>query len=143
MKRHIVTGEVWAGLIVAMVILWALVSPSVIGSRDGAEVVAAPPVPGSAQVVVEGRLNAIGTYRELTLNTTIAQQLTVPAGAHLVWLQAGDNNIRYRLDGTDPTSSTGFVLAAGDYVLPPGNLSAMRFIAESGTAILRIQPVGL
>jgi hypothetical protein len=94
-------------------------------------------------VVVDGATNPVGDYQELTLDTSTVQELTLPAGAHLVWLQAGGNNIRYRLDDADPTTSVGFVLAAGDYMLPPGILRKMRFLAESGTATLRAQPLGL
>lgn len=104
---------------------------------------AAQPVTPIRQVAVEGWLTPIGAYQELTLTTTTAQELTVATGTHLVWLQAGDNNVRYRLDDVDPTTTTGFVLFAGDYILPPGLVYRMRFISESGTATLRAQTFGM
>jgi hypothetical protein len=100
-------------------------------------------VGGPRMQVVDGNLDPKGDYQEISLDTTTVQELTVPTGANLVWLQAGGNNIRYRMDDADPTTSTGFVLYAGDYVFPPVILRKMRFLAESGTATLRAQPLGL
>lgn len=110
--------------------------------RDSSTRAAQPDTP-IRQVAVEGWMRAVGTYQELTLDTTTAQELTVPEGAHLVWLQAAGNTIRYRLDDTNPTTTVGFELYAGDYVLPPGLLYHMRFISSSGTATLRAQPIGM
>jgi hypothetical protein len=98
---------------------------------------------GPRMQVVDGNLDPKGDYQELSLDTTTVQELTVPTDGTLVWLQAGGNNIRFRMDDADPTTTVGFVLYAGDYVFPPVILRKMRFLAESGTATLRAQPLGL
>lgn len=107
------------------------------------QVQAAQPDTPIRQVAVEGWMRAVGAYQELTLDTTTAQELTVPEGAYLVWLQGANNTIRYRLDDVDPTTTVGFELFAGDYLFPAGLLYHMRFISSAGTATLRAQPIGM
>jgi hypothetical protein len=55
--------------------------------------------------------------------------------AHKVLITTETDKVRFRLDGTDPTSATGHELAAGDSLEVAGfsNLSKLRFI-RSGAA---------
>ncbi|HSG63296.1 MAG TPA: hypothetical protein VLA24_17865 [Pseudomonadales bacterium] len=48
---------------------------------------------------------------DATIST--ATVLTTPAGMNTLMIQPFTNNIRYTLDGTTPTASLGFQLAAG------------------------------
>lgn len=50
-------------------------------------------------------------YEQLTVSTT-AVSLTVPAGTIRAVLVVEDQDIRYRLDGTDPTATVGFLAKA-------------------------------
>src|SRR6185369_7710431 len=40
--------------------------------------------------------------------------LTIPAGANAVRIQALTQNVRVRMDGSDPTSSVGYRITAGN-----------------------------
>jgi len=53
-------------------------------------------------------------------------------------LQAIDQNIRWRDDGTDPTASIGMRLHAGETFLYNGDLAKIRFIEETAGAELNI-----
>jgi len=52
-------------------------------------------------------------FQQLTGINAAAVALTVPAGTREAWLQAEGTNVRYRVDGVDPTASVGGVLVAG------------------------------
>lgn len=69
--------------------------------------------------------------------------LTVPAGAVYCTLQAETQNVRYRGDGTAPTTAVGTLLYAGanaiDYV---GDLTKLRFIEVLATAKLNVEYFG-
>lgn len=41
-------------------------------------------------------------------------ELGIPKGAYEVLVQANGDNVRYTLDGTDPSASSGFRLTAGN-----------------------------
>lgn len=63
----------------------------------------------------------------------------IPAGAQFVEISCEGANVRYRDDGTDPTSTLGSLIKSSD---PPkiyrGNLQKIKFIGESGTPNLTI-----
>ena len=64
---------------------------------------------------------------------------TEPAGSPtLALIQALTQNVRWRDDGTSPTSTVGMQLAAGDQFLYTGDLSTIEFIEESATAELNV-----
>lgn len=70
-----------------------------------------------------------------------ATTLTPPAEAIKLMIQALDQNVRYTLDGTDPTTSTGFQLFAGDppIIIPLGIDMTIKVIEEAATADLQYQ----
>lgn len=88
--------------------------------------------------VEDGLLTALG-YEQVTGLST-AKALTVPSGARYALLQAEGKNIRWRDDGTAPTSTVGMVLTAGD----PGfwyngdALAALSFVEVESTAVLNV-----
>ncbi|MCP4549641.1 MAG: hypothetical protein GY835_24565 [bacterium] len=53
-------------------------------------------------------------------------------------IQAQDQNVRWRDDGTDPTTAVGMVLAAGSWMIYTGDLSAIRLIEEAATAVVNV-----
>lgn len=81
---------------------------------------------------------ASGGYEQIT-DLSSATGLTIPTGADIAHIQALDQNVRYRLDGTDPTGSVGTRIAAGDDIwLPITLLSNANFIEESSGAELNV-----
>lgn len=75
-------------------------------------------------------------------NLSTARTLTPPnPTATKLLVQCITQNVRYTLDGSTPTASTGFRLVAGDspYIIPvaPGNV--VKFIEETATAVLQSQ----
>ena len=84
--------------------------------------------------------NPIGDHND-GLNISSAVTLTPPAGATKLLVQALDKNVRYTLDGTTPTASKGFQLAAGDppIIIPIGNGTTIKIIEEAASADLNYQ----
>ena len=69
--------------------------------------------------------------------TSSAQHLTVPAGNPTgVLITVETANVRWRDDGTAPTASVGQLLQAGQNYFYPGTLTAIQFIAVSGSPVL-------
>ena len=83
---------------------------------------------------------------KLSVGTGAAVALTVPAGARSCWLQADGGNVRYRMTGDDPTTSTGMVLydnaAPTPINVPDFDLNDLRFLSESGTVALEVTYFG-
>lgn len=70
-----------------------------------------------------------------------AASLTVPAGARKCWVQAEAQNVRFRVDGTAPTSAVGMrLLATGDWksLDDPYQMANAQFIEESSSAKLNV-----
>jgi len=80
---------------------------------------------------------AVG-YQQLTsVPTTTA--LTVPAGTRMALIQAEAQNVRWRDDGTASTATVGMRLFAGETLrYDAGQIAALQFIQETGTAILNV-----
>lgn len=75
-------------------------------------------------------------YEQIT-GLSAVQTLTVPGGATGAIIQAEDQGLRLRYDGTDPDASTGLQIIAGDYlVIEPGMipLGNIELIEETATA---------
>jgi len=70
-----------------------------------------------------------------------ATTLTQPAGANAILIQAFAQNVRYTLDGTTPTATLGFRIAAGDEKLIPVPASGMtvKVIEETASASIDYQ----
>lgn len=68
--------------------------------------------------------------------------VNLPVGCESLLVQATVQNIRYTVDGTNPTASSGFVLIAGnDPLVIPIDLqtTTLKFISETAGAILQMQ----
>lgn len=76
-------------------------------------------------------------YQQIT-SLSGAQSLTVPTGAIYAIIVPEVASVRWRDDGTDPTSSVGMPLATGASMVFHGNLSVLKFIQQSAGAKLNI-----
>lgn len=88
---------------------------------------------------VDAIFDAVGEH---TGNTDIsgAVTLTKPAGATAILIQTITQNLRFRLDGVNPTVTVGFQLKAGDMpVLIPVPGASIRVLQETPTASLQYQ----
>lgn len=67
--------------------------------------------------------------------------LTPPAGATKLLIQALGGNVRYRLDGVDPTATVGFQLRDGDapLLIPLAAGGSVRAIGEAAGARVQYQ----
>ncbi len=70
-----------------------------------------------------------------------ATTLVPPAGANKLLIGAVGANVRYTLDGVDPTTTFGFVLKDGDppLIIPFGPSTVVKVIEESATATIDFQ----
>lgn len=76
-------------------------------------------------------------YEQVT-GLSSAKGLTPPAGATKATIQAETNGVRWRDDGTSPTTSVGMSLAAGATMDYSGDLGAIRFIETTASAKLNV-----
>jgi hypothetical protein len=99
-------------------------------------------IPQSKTVSIKN-LNPQGSH---VSNSTLNAVVTLtPPDIFYEWtgvlVQAVDENIRYTIDGTDPTSSSGFQLQVDQppILLPIGEDSVLKFIEETASATLEYQ----
>jgi hypothetical protein len=85
-------------------------------------------------------LTALG-YQQLT-SLSSAAALTVPAGATVALIHAESQSIRWRDDGTAPTTTVGMPVAAGENIFFTGSLSGFKAIEVSASAKLNISYYG-
>jgi hypothetical protein len=77
-------------------------------------------------------------YQQITSLSSSAG-LTVPDGATYAIIQAETQSVRWRDDGTAPTSSVGMVLTASpDLLIYDGNLKGIKFIEATASAKLNV-----
>lgn len=84
--------------------------------------------------------NPIGAHSDgATISS--ATTLTPATGATKILIQALSQNVRFTLDGTEPTASKGFQLKAGDpaVIIRLGNATVLKVIEEAATADLQYQ----
>lgn len=80
------------------------------------------------------RATVAGTAQLTGIDSSTAVAITVPTGARFIEIQAEDQNLRWRSDGTSPTSSVGNILYAGTSREFWSSLSNIELIATTGTA---------
>lgn len=89
---------------------------------------------------LQGNFSAKG-YQQLT-SLSSATALTVPAGSRLALIQGETQNVRWRDDGTDPTTTVGMKLLADGALEYDGALSAIKFIEITSGAKLNVSYYG-
>jgi len=76
-------------------------------------------------------------FQQITgLNTV--KGLTVPDGARMCRIEAKTQAVSWRDDGTNPTASIGMTLAAGAGIDYDGELTKIRFIEVTASAVLNV-----
>lgn len=91
---------------------------------------------------VSGTAGGAGTYQLSATNTASAATVTsggIPTGATIAYLEAEVASVRYRDDGAAPAAGVGsLVFSGGPGILYVGPLSALRFIAATGSPLLNV-----
>lgn len=79
-------------------------------------------------------------HQVVTLGTGI-YTYNVPLNANSVAVQAVAQNVRFTMDGSDPSATVGFQLLAGDpaILIIMTSTTTLRFFREASGAILQIQ----
>lgn len=76
-------------------------------------------------------------YQQIT-DLSSAVGLTVPQGTTMALITPETQGVRWRDDGTVPTSSVGMPIAAGAYLNYDGDLNRVKFIEQTASAKLNI-----
>jgi len=80
-------------------------------------------------------------YEQITGLSSV-KTLTVPADAQFALIQAESKDVRWRDDGTNPTSSVGMLLAAGADVWYANDLSKVKLIETAASAKVNVAYYG-
>lgn len=91
-----------------------------------------------AEAVFQKSLPAMGYQQIVAATLADATALTVPAGATCALIQAEGSNLRWRDDGTSPTTSVGMVLVVGVTEPFHGDINTVEFIGDGATGILNV-----
>jgi hypothetical protein len=91
----------------------------------------------AGQPVIDGYLEPNG-YTQITSLSSAVGLGTIPNGTRLVIIQAETNDVRWRDDGVNPTTSVGMVLAAGQILSYNGNAAALKVIEVTASAKLNV-----
>ncbi len=86
------------------------------------------------------QFNPIGAHND-GLNIATVAELAAPVGANKIMFQALTQNVRFTLDGTDPTTTLGFQLKTGDppVILTIESRATIKVIEEAATADFQYQ----
>lgn len=98
-----------------------------------------------ADIILSGPLVYKG-YEQIT-GLSAVKKLTVPDGAWIADVQAdptADKDVRYRMDGTNPTATVGMAIQSTTTKRFVGRLvlEALEFIEEAASAKLNVQYYG-
>lgn len=81
----------------------------------------------------------LGCEQETSLSSsTLLSGGSIPTGATIVLLQAQDQNVRWRDDGTEPTITEGIRLLSDESIMYNGKLNAIRLIEETASATVNV-----
>lgn len=87
--------------------------------------------------MISEQYEALG-YTQIAVGSS-ASGLTPPAGTSLALIKVEAAAVRWRDDGTAPTTTVGFPMADTDPVFEySGSISAIKFIAQSGSPVLNV-----
>lgn len=88
--------------------------------------------------VRDGILTALG-YEQVTTLTSAVGLASIPDGARYALIQAEAQAVRYRDDGTNPTSTVGMIIPSGGSVWYTGQaLQKLKFIEAAASAKLNV-----
>lgn len=77
-------------------------------------------------------------YEQVAITALAVVGLTPPRGSFYAVIQADGCVVRWRDDGTDPTTTVGMKLADGGELVYDATLEAIGLIAASGSGVLNI-----
>lgn len=80
----------------------------------------------------------VSNVQMTAITNAAAQTVATPAGTRRVEIQAQDNNIRWRSDGTAPTATVGNIIYAGDTREFDASLGTIQLISTGGDAIANV-----
>lgn len=80
-------------------------------------------------------------YQQIT-SLSSAAGLTVPGGTAYALIQAETQAVRWRDDGTNPTTTVGMRIPAGGELRFEGQFSRLKFIEEAASAKLNVSYYG-
>lgn len=81
-------------------------------------------------------------YTQVTSLSSAAGLGTVPAGSNFAVVQCESQQVRWRDDGTSPTTTVGMLMNVGDVLLFDGEPSAIKFIEVTASAKLNVSWYG-
>lgn len=90
------------------------------------------------QTVVPKGWKALGYQQITNVQANAHVHFTVPAGAQCALVVCETQAIRWRDDGTDPTSSVGMPLAVATELFYRGELDKISMIAQVNGAVINI-----
>ena len=85
-------------------------------------------------ITAEANLTPTG-YQQVT---TLSSAIDCPVPGRVIYLVAETQGIRIRDDGTDPTTSVGFLIPAGTCFKYVGDASKLRIIEAAASATLNV-----
>lgn len=77
-------------------------------------------------------------YQKIDFTPATSTSLTVPAGAKYALIKVETTTVRWRDDGTDPTTTDGMLLDIGDEFWYTGQLTEIEFIETAANAVLHV-----
>lgn len=86
---------------------------------------------------IDGYLAPAG-YTQVTSLSSAVGMGTIPDHTKLAVIQCESQQVRYRDDGTNPTTTVGVILNVGDVLFYNGTMSALKFIEVTASAKLNI-----
>lgn len=89
------------------------------------------------QEVVDGTVAPVAGYQQITGLSTV-KTLIIPASARFAMISVEGKPVRYLDDGQTPTASFGMPIAAGETRYYTGDLSALKFIESSASAVINV-----
>lgn len=85
-------------------------------------------------LVADRPLRSLGFKRVATITSTVVALPDIPSNAAYAYIQADGGDLRWRDDGTDPTSTVGHYLAANDDLWYVVDRLPIRFIRDTDEA---------
>lgn len=88
------------------------------------------------------RVPVLGTNASCVTVSSLAAATalpSIPANVQYALIQCEGGDVRWRADGTAPTTTSGLLLPAGtEKFFDAGSISSLKFIQVSATAILQV-----
>lgn len=97
--------------------------------------------PAAAVTITEPAPVVVLGYCQLSVTAAVLISTCsggIPGGATMAYITPETAAIRWRDDGTAPTTTVGYPVSAGNQLAYMGNLATLQVIAQSGTSTVNI-----